>query len=114
MGVTVSEGAPLKAMTSGAQLPLTVSSTSTSQALTVPTGAIAAFVTCETNNVRYRLDGSLPTATVGHLLSAGDPPLFLRGTAMLTNFRTISMSTAGSGLHVSYMEPAAGVNVWQE
>lgn len=40
--------------------------------LTVPVGAQAALVTVETQALRYRVDGTDPTNTEGHLSPAGD------------------------------------------
>lgn len=40
-------------------------------ALTVPTGAHTAFIQCETLDVRWRDDGTNPTASVGMILQAG-------------------------------------------
>lgn len=47
--------------------------TSAAKALTTATiaGMSHAHITCETNPVRYWLDGTDPSATVGHRLEAG-------------------------------------------
>ena len=63
---------------------LTVSLTALS--LTVPTAASGAYLTCETNDIRYRLDSIAPTATVGHVLVKGnlltiESPAVLRACA---------------------------------
>lgn len=46
------------------------------ETLTVPTGARGALIQAEGKNVRYRADGEDPTAEVGLILFAGDPPTF--------------------------------------
>lgn len=48
-----------------------ITSLSSSTALTVPEGAEMALVQAESQNVRWRDDGTDPTATVGMLLMAG-------------------------------------------
>lgn len=40
--------------------------------LTVPAGSHYAEITCNTNSIRLRLDGTDPTAAIGHLVSAGE------------------------------------------
>lgn len=40
----------------------------TAQGLTIPAGSRKAVVTIESNNVRLRLDGTDPTASVGELI----------------------------------------------
>ncbi len=44
----------------------------TAQTLTIPTGANIAIIMTETANVRWRDDGTAPTASVGMQLVAGD------------------------------------------
>lgn len=43
--------------------------------VTVPRDASHVQLQAETQNVRYRLDGTAPTASVGMLLIAGDAPI---------------------------------------
>lgn len=47
----------------------------------------------ETTNCRFRLDGTAPTTTVGHLLSIGDV-LTLEGSLLVENFKIISTAAA--------------------
>lgn len=56
-----------------------VSSNSLSSALTVtkPDGARSILVQALTQNVRYTLDSTTPTASVGFQLKAGDPPILI-------------------------------------
>ena len=46
-------------------------------ALTPPAGANAVLLQAITQNVRYTLDNSAPTATVGFQLRSSDPPLII-------------------------------------
>jgi len=48
-----------------------ITSLSSSQTLTVPSGAALALITPETQAVRWRDDGTNPTASVGMPLAAG-------------------------------------------
>lgn len=60
----------------------------------------AAFITCEAQIVRYRTDGGIPTATVGHRLLVNDI-LKLKGKGELENFRVIRQDGADATLRVS-------------
>ena len=62
--------APVGAHNSG----LVISSAVT---ITIPTYATQWMVQALTQNVRFTLDGTPPTATLGFQLKAGDPPLIL-------------------------------------
>lgn len=53
--------------------------------------ATQAWITCADDAVRYWLDGSTPTATVGHVLAAGDG-LAIQ-TAAIAGFRAIRKTT---------------------
>lgn len=55
---------------------ITVSALST---LTIPTGAIFAYLTVETSPIRYRDDGTAPTSTVGYPVAVGTQ-LYYAGT----------------------------------
>lgn len=48
-----------------------ITSLSASTALTVPTGATMALIIAETQDVRWRDDGTAPTASVGMPLATG-------------------------------------------
>ena len=48
-----------------------ITSLSSATALTVPAGSDYAVIHCETQNVRWRDDGTSPTTTVGMILPAG-------------------------------------------
>lgn len=60
-------------------------------AFTVPTGSMIAIVSVESNGVRYRTDGTLPTATVGMPIASGSS-VILCGLDILTNFTVISQA----------------------
>ena len=79
---------------------ITVSSTALG--LTVATASLYtdAKITVESDEVRFRLDGVSPTATVGHKLAIGDV-LTLRGRRELDKVRFIRTSTDAT-LRVSY------------
>jgi len=55
------------------------------------------FCTLETNNIRFRIDGTAPTTSEGHLLSVGQL-LTLKNAADIENFRAINAVVAASGI----------------
>jgi hypothetical protein len=69
--------------------------------LTVPTGATEAYLTCETNDIRYRVDGLDPTATVGHVLVKGQL-LTMRSRYLLQGMRMIRVGAGDSVLSCTY------------
>ena len=75
-----------------------VTGLTTAKALTVPTGARIALIKPETQGVRFRDDGTNPTATDGFLLDAGEEFIY---TGKLATLRFIE-AAATSTLHVSY------------
>lgn len=50
---------------------------SSATTLTAPDGATKLLAQALTQNVRFTLDGSAPTASRGFLLAAGDPPVVI-------------------------------------
>lgn len=50
---------------------------STAQTLTPEVGATKLLIQALTQNVRYTLDGTTPTASKGFQLVAGDPPIII-------------------------------------
>jgi hypothetical protein len=68
------------------------------KALTIPAEAEIAVIAAETQNVRWRDDGSAPTDAVGMPLAAGRDMLF---TSKLSAVRFIE-ETASAKLNVSY------------
>lgn len=76
-----------------------VTSLSTATGLTVPDNASWALIECESQQVRWRDDGTNPTTTVGHLMSPGDI-LEYDGTK-LSAIKFIEV-TASAKLNVSF------------
>lgn len=72
---------------------------SSAQALTVPTGARIALLRAETQDVRWRDDGTSPTATDGMLLATTDDIVVYVGA--LADLELIETS-ASATVHVSY------------
>jgi hypothetical protein len=75
-----------------------ITSLSAAQALTVPAGATSAVITAEAQAVRYRDDGTAPTATVGLPLAAGT---MLQYTGALSAIKFIEQ-TSGAKLNVLF------------
>lgn len=80
---------------------LTVSTTALGLTDSRTDGAEVAFITIESQAVRYRLDGQNPTASVGHVLSDGDI-LELRGFWEIDKFRVIRRDGVDATARVSY------------
>lgn len=59
------------------------------------------LITTETDKVRFRLDGTAPTAAIGHELAAGDS-LEVAGFANLSNLRFIRSGAADATIRVTY------------
>jgi hypothetical protein len=79
---------------------ITVSSTAigiTSTLLAPANSAIptAGMCTVETNQMRFRVDGTDPTTTVGHVANAGDT-ITLTGHDELRKFRAIRVASDGA------------------
>lgn len=62
--------------------------------------AMMALITIETNAIRFRSDGTAPTAAIGHPVSAGST-IEVCGTANVRNFLMIRQS-ADASASVSY------------
>ena len=75
-----------------------ITSLSSSTALTVPQDATRALIQAESQQVRWRDDGTAPTASVGMTLDAGST---LAYTGNLAAIRLIEVS-ASAKLNVSY------------
>lgn len=69
--------------------------------LTVQGAAVAAEIQVENGPIRYRTDGAAPTASVGHLLSAGDV-LYLDNPSELHKLSMIRDDTTDGDITVSY------------
>lgn len=75
-----------------------ITSLAASQSLTVPTGARLAVLICETQAVRWRDDGTDPTASVGMPLAVGVQFTYSGNLAEIE----IIEQTASAKLNVSY------------
>lgn len=75
-----------------------ITSLSSATALTVPVGTGLCLIQAETQSVRWRDDGTNPTASVGMILAAGDI-LFYTGKSVNLKFIEV---TASAKLNVSY------------
>lgn len=75
-----------------------ITSLSAATGLTIPAGALVALIQAETQNVRWRDDGTNPTASVGMIIGAGST---LPYTGDLTAIKIIQ-TTASATLNVSY------------
>lgn len=60
-----------------------------------------AMFTVETNPVRFRMDGTDPTAAIGHLLNVGDS-LVISGNQNLTKLRFIRQGAADGTVMATY------------
>lgn len=59
-----------------------------------------ALITVETDQIRYTYNGTTPTSSIGHLLSAGDV-LSLNGYGNIKRFKAIRVTTDAS-IKVTY------------
>ncbi len=64
----------------------------------IPTRARVALIQAETQNIRWRDDGTDPTASIGILLAAGDSMMY---EGPLSKFRFIE-TTASATVNVSF------------
>lgn len=84
-----------------------ITSLGTVKTLTVPTGARGAILSATTQNVRFRADGTNPTASIGNLLIAGSNPFVIMGHStaegqeVLEQLKFIEV-TGSAVLNVSY------------
>lgn len=69
------------------------------QTLTVPDAALGAVITIHTNDVRYRVDGTNPSASVGHF--ASENANIEVNADHARNFRFIGIS-GNAGAFVTY------------
>jgi hypothetical protein len=61
----------------------------------------AALITTETADARYTLDGTAPTAAVGHLLESGSA-LMIEGEDNIANFRAFRTSGTSATFKVTF------------
>lgn len=55
----------------------------------------------ETNNIRYRYDGGVPTAALGHLVTAGSPPVQVVGEGNIAKLQFVRVA-ADADVFVTY------------
>ena len=60
-----------------------------------------AFITVETQPIRYTVDGTTPSTTDGHLAAAGDT-IYLEGFDNIARFQCIRSTGSDSTIHVTY------------
>ena len=80
-----------------------VTVTGTAGGLTTATiaGQRNALITVETAQIRFRVDGTVPTASVGHILNVGDV-LELDSTEALVGFSSIRTGGTSATIRCSY------------
>lgn len=59
------------------------------------------FCTLETAQIRYTLDGTAPTTSVGHLLEVGDT-LTIQGRDNIVNFRAIRTGATSGTMMITF------------
>lgn len=83
-----------------AQTPTTTTDTKT---FTLPSGTSAFYITAETNDARITLDGTTPTATVGHKIPKDQAPvLILCGPG--TSLKCVSTAAGNSVVQVTPLQ----------
>ncbi len=60
------------------------------------------IITVETARFRYTIDGTAPTASIGHLISP-NASLVLEGFSQLNNFRGFRTTSTSAKIHVTYL-----------
>ena len=73
----------------------------TASKLTTARKPISVFITIEDAEIRYRMDGTTPTSTVGHILQPGDS-LLVEGWHNMNNIKFIRTTATSGILQVSY------------
>lgn len=87
---------------------LTISSTAVAltAATYAPSGAreaLVALITVEANTIRYRQDGTAPTATEGHQrISGNESVVLIYGRQNIRNFRAIRQDVADATIRITY------------
>jgi hypothetical protein len=89
--------------TAGTHASATSTGTSNVRTITAPDTATAFFIACETNGIRFVLDGSTPDATNGLPLAAGAAPLFVPVGRSRT-IRFVSQVAGNATAHVLFLE----------
>lgn len=73
---------------------------------TLPGKAKRAYITCETQPVRWRDDGDAPTATEGHVLAKDDSISFLSANyrQLLEKIQFIATAAGDGALKITYFD----------
>jgi len=73
---------------------------------TLPARANRMFITCETQAVRWRADGTAPTATEGHVLAANDSISFtgIIYRQLLEKIQFIATAAGNGALKITYFD----------
>ena len=79
---------------------LTVSNSSVGITVGTALNSDRAFITCETASVRFRLDSSAASASVGHILAPGDV-LILDSRSQIAAFRAFRKDATDATLSIS-------------
>ena len=80
---------------------ITISSTALPLTEAIAENYTEAFITVEAQAIRYRVDGGVPTASVGHTIEAGGT-LTLEGYWEVDQFQAIRRDGADATIRVSY------------
>lgn len=80
---------------------ITVAGTAVGLTASEISGHDLAFISLESGQIRFRLDGIEPTASEGHILEIGDV-LELVGSDVLANFKAIRTGSDSGTLRCSY------------
>jgi len=64
--------------------------------------ARSVIITVETAQIRFRMDGTNPTATEGHIAEIGDA-ITISGIVNIKNFRAIRTTSTSATIKVSYL-----------
>lgn len=73
---------------------------------TLPAGAQRAYFTVETADIRWRADGTAPTADEGHILADGDSISFTGSNyrQLLENIQFIRDTSTSGALKITYFD----------
>jgi len=79
----------------------TTCTSATYQPASGPPASRAILGPLEAGQIRWRADGTAPTASVGHLMEVGDP-LILEGLVTINKFQAIRTGAVSGSLPVTY------------
>lgn len=96
----ITPNGPFGGVTIFAHEALSVGASSTILTVATMLNATVAVIICEVAPVRYWVDGTAPSATVGKLLNVGDQ-LVITGHDNLVNFHAFAQAASGT-LNVEY------------